>query len=194
MKRIIFLLLIGVFVGHSSWSQDEEDSNHFAEFRQCIFLLPQYVAVSGIRIDYERKFDGGKYWMVFAPQMYSNSNGYDQFDSFTGFGLNAYYKKFLSHSMRQNRNGTSKTNIYFSGGPVFQYFKMKELEQIPEEFVEDGITYIRFNSQSHSTKIYRLGADAISGCSSFSIAFPLICMAVLAFVMHWTKMARRWSF
>jgi hypothetical protein len=86
--------------------------------------------------------------------------------------------------MRQNRNGTSKTNIYFSGGPVFQYFKMKELEQIPEEFVEDGITYIRFNSQSHSTKIYRLARMLISGCSSFSIAFPLICMAVLAFVMH----------
>ena len=111
--------------------------------------------------------------MVFAPQFYTNSNGYDQFDSFNGFGLNTYYKKFLSHSRSMNKNGTSRTNIYFSTGPVFQYFNMKSEEEIPEEFVENGVEYIRFNAQEYATKIYRLGADANFGLQFIFDRFSL---------------------
>jgi len=157
----------------SAFAQDEVNLNPFPGVRQGLFLLPQYVAVSGIRIDYEIMTGNGEHWIVIAPQIYSNSNGYDQFDSFDGLGLNVYYKKFLSYSRQQNQNGTSRTNIYFSAGPTVQYFNMKSIEEIPEEFVEDGVSYIRFNSQEHSTKIYRLGVDANFGMQFIFNQFSL---------------------
>ena len=173
MKKPIFLIVIGLMLSISVAAQEAESADSFPGFKQAVFILPQYAIVSGIRVDYERKLKGGKNWIVFAPQLYANRNGYDRFDSFNGFGLNAYYKKFLSHSRSLNQNETSRTNIYFSTGPVFQYFNMKSIEEIPEEYVEDGVEYIRFNSQEHSTKIYRVGADANFGMQFIFNRFSL---------------------
>ena len=173
MRKVIFLLTIGFLMNTSVKAQGAEDIDPFSGINHALFILPQYAAVSGIRVDYERKLKNGRNWMVFAPQYYSNNNGFDQFDSFNGLGLNMYYKKFLSHSQRRNRNETSRTNIYFSTGPVFQYFNMKSTEEIPEQFFEDGIEYIRFNAEEHSTKIYRIGADATFGMQFIFDRFSL---------------------
>ena len=173
MKKLILVKLIVISISFSALAQEIEKIDPFPGFRQSIFIVPQYVAVSGIRIDYERKLKNGEDWLVVAPQLYSNNNGYDQFDSFSGLGLNAYYKMFLSHSRKLNKNETSRTNVYFATGPVFQYFNMKSIEEIPEEFVEEGVSYIRFNSQEHSTKIYRLGADANFGMQFIINRFSL---------------------
>lgn len=146
-----------------SYSQSDQLIDEFEGFNNAISIVPQYAAISGIRIDYERKINSGKQWLLFAPQVYLDNNGYNGFDQITGFGMNAGYKMFLSHSAKKNSNGLSRTSLYFSVGPTFQHFNLIKTEELPYESVEQGITYIRFNSGEVSTGINKLGASALFG-------------------------------
>lgn len=157
----------------SAQSLNSDDA--FPGIGQAVFLVPQYVALSGIRVDYERKFGKGQHWLVLAPQFYSDHNGYESFDRFTGIGLNAYYKKFLSHSIKVNDNGLHQTNVYFATGPVFQKFWMQSIEEVPEEYMDNGVVYIRYNQSDVDTGIIRAGLNADFGIQfifdRFSIDF-----------------------
>lgn len=173
LLQVYFLIFLLSVQNLSAQSLNSDDP--FPGFRQSVFLVPQYVALSGIRVDYEHKLGNGQQWLVLAPQFYSDRNGYESFDSFTGIGLNAYYKKFLSHSIRVNDNGLHRTNVYFATGPVFQNFWMQSTEEVPEEYLDNGVNYIRYNQSEVKTKIFRTGVNADFGVQyifdRFSIDF-----------------------
>ncbi len=152
-----------MFTASCAMAQQIGNVDPFPGVSQAVFILPQYVAVSGIRVDYEFKLGSGQHWIVMAPQFYSEQNGYESYDSFKGLGLNAYFKKFLSHSVRMNDNGLHRTNVYFATGPVFQKFWMQSTEEVPEEYLDNGITYIRYNLSEVKTGIFRTGLNADFG-------------------------------
>ncbi len=163
MRLTYFLILVLVLSANDLFAQENEDSDPFPGFSQALSIVPQYAAISGIRVDYERKLKSGTDWLLFAPQFYSDKNGYDDFDSFSGLGMNVYFKKFIAHARSTNSNGLPRVNIYFSAGPTFQYFDLKSTEEVPEEYMEDGVTYIRFNSEDVSSKIYKIGVNTDFG-------------------------------
>ena len=46
----------------------------------ALSVVPQYVLISGIRVDYERRLGKGDFWLVLAPQFYNdNSNANDYY-------------------------------------------------------------------------------------------------------------------
>jgi hypothetical protein len=162
--RIIHFFALALFLPFiTAEAQETEGSDPFPEFSQAISIVPQYAAISGIRFDYERKLKNGANWLLFAPQFYSDQNGYNDYDKFSGFGMNVYFKKFIAHGRNTNSNGLSRVNVYFSAGPTFQYFDLKSVEEVPEEYVENGVAYIRFNSQDVSSKIYKIGGNSDFG-------------------------------
>ena len=175
MKKALFFL--GLIVGQSAmlFAQDEVSADPFEGYSNAVLIVPQYAAISGMRIDYERKLKNGNKWMVFAPQFYLDNNGYDAYDKVQGLGLNVYYKKFLHHSDRKNHNGLARTTLYFSAGPTYQYFSLSTIEQVSSQFVEDGVTYYGFSEKEKKTPINKFGANANFGLqiafSSFILDF-----------------------
>ena len=51
-------------------AQSDLYSDGFVEYNNAISIVPQYTAISGIRIDYERKLKNDDKWLLFAPQLY----------------------------------------------------------------------------------------------------------------------------
>lgn len=163
MKNFIFCLIIIVGYSQLVLGQEESVADPFDGFKQAVSIIPQYAAISGIRIDYERKLKNGSKWVLFAPQLYLDNNGYQNYDKVKGIGLNVFYKKYLHFSERKNKNGLSRTTVYFSTGPTYQYYSLSTIEQMPTEFIEDGITYLGFSEQEEKTPINKIGANADFG-------------------------------
>lgn len=159
--NICLTLLFAIY--SIGFSQTDQPVDEFVGFNNTIAIVPQYAAISGIRIDYERKIKSGKQWLQLAPQIYLDNNGYSNIDQLTGFGMNAYYKLYLSHSKKKNTNGLSRTTLYFSAGPTFQHYNLINTEEIPYESVELGISYIRFASGDVTTKINKIGGNVNFG-------------------------------
>ncbi|MDW7692217.1 hypothetical protein R9C00_14250 [Flammeovirgaceae bacterium SG7u.111] len=161
--RYLYLLFIQLFILQASFGQSNTDP--FKNQKQAVLILPQYAAVSGIRIDYERKLKDSNKWLIFSPQVYfSNTNdNFTGFDELRGIGLNLYYKKFLHYSVKENPNGLPRVSLYFSTGPTYQSFSLIDIEQVPVEYTEEDVSYIRFEEGKVKTRINRLGADANFG-------------------------------
>ena len=162
MRTFIFCLALIATISSAGYAQSDQSSDEPVELKNAVSIVPQYAAISGIRIDYERKIKNDK-WLLFAPQLYLNKDGNNDYDEMTGLGMNVYYKLFLSHSKKKNATGTSRTNIYFSAGPTFQHFNLTSIEEIPVEFIQDGATYIKFSSSEITTGINKFGANANFG-------------------------------
>lgn len=163
MKFFIAYLVLLSATFFSGYAQTDQPLNEFEGFDNAVLIVPQYAAISGIRIDYERNLNSGNKWITISPQLYLDKNGYNNFDQFTGFGMNVYYKLYLSHSEKKNTNGLSRTTVYFSVGPTFQHFNLESTEEVPYESVELGITYIRYASGEVTSKINKFGATANFG-------------------------------
>ncbi|MGV7225169.1 MAG: hypothetical protein ACQ9MH_27085 [Nitrospinales bacterium] len=159
-----FLVLFATTFSTACSQTDEAPIEVFPGIRNAVSILPQYAAINGIRIDYERKIKDGKQWLLFAPQFYLDNSPPDwNYTQMTGFGLNAYYKLFLNHSEKKNPNGLSRTNVYFTVGPTYQRSKLKGEEEVPVEYTEDGITYIGFKTVEGSTIFRKFGGTANFG-------------------------------
>lgn len=163
MKFITVCFTLLAAINSVAYAQSDLYSDDIVEFNNAISIVPQYTAISGIRIDYERKLKNDDKWLLFASQLYLDKDGNNDYNEMTGVGMNVYYKLFLSQSKKKNDNGMSRTNVYFSAGPTFQHFSLKSTEELPVEFTEEGITYIRFQSNDVTTGITKLGANANFG-------------------------------
>ncbi len=158
MKKIFLTLCI--ICPAFTFAQDISPEDPFPKYQRALSFLPQYVGIYGIRMDYERKLANGAHWLVFAPQYYyGQTDGLEWYDELKGAGLNTYFKKFVYHYGKLNYNKLFRTNIYVQAGPTFQYFNLKSSEQYPEEYRENGVTYIRFNTQDINTKVYKVGLN-----------------------------------
>lgn len=163
MKLFTFCLTLVLALNSSIYAQSGSSSPDSMVYINAIAIVPQYATISGFRIDYERRIINNDKWLLFAPQLYLNKNGNQGFNEMTGYGMNVYYKQFLYHSNNKNTNNISKTNIYFSVGPTFQHYSITDIEELPVEFIQHGVTYIKFTSGEVTTRINKLGANANFG-------------------------------
>ena len=136
--------------------------------RNVIAIVPQYAFYNGFRIDYERNIKHSDNWIVMAPQFYiDNDPRYyysTSYESLAGIGINLYYKSIVYKSARRNRNNDlSRHALYVSAGPNFQYFNLKNTEEVARAFTDNGITYFQFVVEDVEKKIYRVGAIANMG-------------------------------
>lgn len=162
MRTFCIFISLTVAALSTIFAQSSVESGGAEIPKNAVSIVPQYAAISGIRIDYERRMKGDN-WLLFAPQLFVNQTGNNDYDQMTGFGMNLYYKLFLSRSKKKNATGFSRTNIYFSAGPAYQYFSLTNLEEVPETFTENGITYIGYTSGEVTTRINKFGANADFG-------------------------------
>lgn len=151
--------------------------NDTSRFTNYIALVPQYAIQYGIRVDYARRLKNHNHWLIFAPQFYSDMNGYywspssyyGAYQTMTGAGINMYYQFVVFKSAKKNRSSNiSRQSIYFAFGPNFQYYSLKNTEEVAGPFEEDGVTYYRFRLEEVRKSIYRIGAVADVG---YQLAF-----------------------
>ena len=151
--------------------------NDTSRFTNYIALVPQYAIRNGIRVDYARRLKNHNHWLIFAPQFYSDMNGYywspsnyyGAYQTMTGAGINMYYQFVVFKSAKKNRSSNiSRQSIYFAFGPNFQYYSLKNTEEVASPFEEDGVTYYRFNLEEVRKSLYRVGAVADVG---YQLAF-----------------------
>lgn len=136
--------------------------------QNVIALVPFYSFYRGIRVDYERRIKSGNHWLVAAPQIYTdihgkgssfNTDAYATYETMAGFGLNLYFKTIAYTSDKVNwKSGLPRQSLYLQAGPNYQYFSLKNTEEVAIPFVEDGTTYYRFDTQEVKKKINRFGA------------------------------------
>lgn len=163
MKLFSFCLILILSINSLVHAQSGSSSTDPVDYKNAIAIVPQYATIAGFRIDYERRIKNNDKWLLFAPQLYLNKGNLEGYEEMTGYGMNVYYKQFLFHSNNKNSNNISKTNIYFSIGPTFQHFSLTDVEELPVEFIQDGVTYIRFTSGEVITRINKIGANANFG-------------------------------
>jgi hypothetical protein len=162
MRFLKLCLALFLLFNVNAYAQTDQSESEQGNYKSTVLIVPQYATISGIRIDYERKLKEDK-WLILAPQLYVDNNGYNSFDQVNGFGMNMYYKTFLSHSKRKNYNGLSRTNLYFAIGPTLQHINLVRDEEVPVEFTDNDITYIRFRSKDVTTVINKIGGSANFG-------------------------------
>jgi hypothetical protein len=162
------LFLISLILVSPGWAQAQSRVEHdSARYSNTIAIVPQYAALHGIRIDYARRLKNNNQWLVFAPQFYSDINTnlwfppeyYGSYQSMAGAGINLYYQIVVFKSAKINRSSyIPRQSVYFSVGPNFQYFGLKNEEEVAYPFEEDGITYYRFRLEEVRKSVYRVGA------------------------------------
>ena len=81
-----------------------------------------------------------------------------------GVGVNLYYKTIVYKSAKRNvHTSLPRHALYVSAGPNFQYFNLKNSEEVAKPFTDNGITYFQFVVEDVKKKIYRIGAIADFG-------------------------------
>ena len=168
---IAFMLLINV---SKSYTQDTTDN-------LIISFVPQYMIISGMRVDIEKRIGNTDQWLLFGPQVYLREknpsddnyyyNYYDDYDYYyydtevydmmAGYGITCYHKIFMGLLEEE----TNYSGTYLAYGLSFQnfFFKYKEQEWVTYE--ENGMEYLR-ESETLTDKnriIYKMGLNLIFG-------------------------------
>lgn len=151
------------------------------ELKNSISFVPQYIYRGGLRLDYERRLKNNKNWILIAPQFftdfedpdYFNTSKYSDYTSMIGFGLNVYLKKMVYVIDDNNSNNVPKKWLYLAVGPGYQYYQLKNTEEVAIPYIEDGITYYRFGQQDVIKTIHRAGFH-INGGLQFALDKLLI--------------------
>ncbi len=154
MKTIIVSLL---FVPSLLFAQDNSpDMSKQKTFG--LGFVPQYAISNGFRIDLDFRLNNKNHWLTVAPQMYLSSkpNLNWDYNSMTGAGLELQHKIFLQQELKD-------INPYFSYGPVFNYFSVKEDGLVANEFIENGNQYIGLEENEIINRIYKFGGNLIFG-------------------------------
>ena len=169
---IFCLLLLPMALAGQSLEESKEGPK---QLNNTLSIVPQYAFYHGMRFDYERRIKNTDQWIVLAPQIFSDASsnnwrnnggnvGYSSYLSMSGVGINAYYKFAAYKSTNFNtRSGLPRHILYVAAGPNFQYFSLKNIEEVPYPFIEDGITYYRFELEEVKKPVYRVGLIANMG-------------------------------
>ena len=127
-----------------------------------IGVVPQYAISNGMRIDLDFRLNDKNHWLVVAPLVFiSNESNLDwDYNSMVGAGIEIQHKIFLSRPFK-------KVNPYFSYGPVFNYFSVKDDGLTAREFTEDGGNYFGLAEDEITTRIFKMGGNLIFGLHYF---------------------------
>jgi hypothetical protein len=138
----------------------QEDSASY-EKTFSVGAVPQYAIVNGTRLDFDVRLKKENQWLVIAPQFYNykgNSNIWD-YEELSGFGID------LNHRIYR-KGKTLPTGAYFSYGPVFQYFSVKDNGLASYVYKEEGIEYVGLNEELIHTNIFKFGGNVMFGVQS----------------------------
>lgn len=133
-------------------AQEIQTSEPLPYPESIISIVPQYLIMNGIRVDYDKKIRD-QHWLQIAPQFYLSEKKpakdyhIPKFNNLLGTGLNLYHKYYPS----ANR---VLSNVYISYGVAWQYFNIKYDEAIFNNHVE------RYSN------IHKMGGDVNIGVLS----------------------------
>jgi hypothetical protein len=127
-----------------------------------IGVVPQYAISNGMRIDLDFRLNDKNQWLVVAPIVFiSNESNLDwDYNSMVGAGIEIQHKVFLNRQFKS-------VNPYFSYGPVFNYFSVKDDGLTAREFAENGGNYIGLAEDEITTRIFKMGGNLIFGLHYF---------------------------
>ena len=169
-RKLVFLILIGFSLAPAVQAQNSKDS--ILQKNNAISILPQYSLIRGVRLDYERRLGNGDIWLLVAPQLYINNNGY--YDAYSGYnesvwtsyndlrgvGANMYLKWNTTKSEKLDRvSGLPARLIYIAAGPSYQYYNLVGYNDVPVPYEENGMTFYKFEYQKVESKIHRYGGN-----------------------------------
>jgi hypothetical protein len=173
---LVVLVISSTLCSNRSWSQ--EQLTNFRTNKNALSVLPQYVLINGIRLDYERRLGKGDLWLLLAPQYYNDNTGYQyyyysyyssndpyyRYDEMQGVGANLYVKWIVSRSERLDRiSGKPARLLYLAAGPTFQYYQVTSFDEVPVAYEENGTTYYRFEIQEGKHVLNRYGGNVNMG-------------------------------
>jgi len=163
-----FALLLFLASSVPLYAQDTNENVELPDQPQnAISIVPQYAFIKGIRVDYEKRINNGDHWLVISPQLYSDIDGnnlwstweYSSYETMLGFGLNVYFKSIAFKSDNVNwTSGLPRHSLYLQAGPNYQHYSLKNSEEVAVPFLDNGITYYRFDVQEIKKPINRFGA------------------------------------
>ncbi len=114
---LIFILLLSI---HPLQAQDEIAQDGIDYYRS-ITLVPQYLFINGIRIDFERRIKN-RHWLQVCPQIYLRENSLGIFsasyDKLVGAGVLLYHKIYLNQEIDKQHG------LYFSYGGGYNYYSL----------------------------------------------------------------------
>ena len=162
----VLLLFQLALIDTTVLGQKVDSSRIHGSMKNYLFVVPQYLIMDGIRLDYDRTlkndfFRVGAGAMVFYP----GGGGYavkdfDRVTSLFGFGIMPNVKIQGYSSVKKNLgSGVSRLIIYIEFAPQFQYHRVEHETEVPQEFVENGITYYEFERGMVNSTVFRGGLN-----------------------------------
>jgi len=148
-----FLLFFPLFITAQNTTEEKPERKNFA-----IGLVPFYAISNGMRVDLDIRLNDKNQWLVLAPQVYvsNNSNFNWDYNSMSGVGIELQHKIFIDRNIK-------KVNPYFSYGPVFNYFSVKDDGLTAQNYEDEGGNYIQLTESEMTTNIYKIGGNVIFG-------------------------------
>jgi len=152
MKKIVFLALL-LPMSLLAQVDNQPKTNPWA-----LGLVPQYAFTNGIRVDLDVPLNHTNS-LIIAPQIYMHSGGNSwiwDYNEMLGAGVNIKHRKYLMQMKNQS-------GFYLDYGPTFQTFSITQHALLPEEFTEDGATYIELVDGETTTQLFKFGLDFTLG-------------------------------
>jgi hypothetical protein len=147
MKKITISAMILLISGLGMMAHSQELPE--TEYRGVINLLPAYLFVNGLRVDYDFSINRN-HWIQAGPTIYLSENkserylAGDEYLRHTGIGFNLNHRYYPGGGFRAN-------NVYISYGGSMHYNHLEYDEEVGS-----------LNSKRYST-IQKFGADVVMG-------------------------------
>ncbi len=149
---LIFIMLLSLY---PLQAQEELQAQDETDYYRSITLVPQYLFINGIRIDFERRITN-RHWLQVCPQVYlrENSGGIfsANYDKITGAGILLYHKIYL------NKKTDKRHGLYFSYGGGYNYYSMTYTYRTGYDYINNVTT-----QQSGNTEINAISGQVIVG-------------------------------
>lgn len=158
MKKLTISVMILLISGIGMMAQSQELPE--TEYKGAINLLPVYLFVNGLRVDYDFSINRN-HWIQAGPTIYLSehkSERYlagDEYLRHTGIGLNLYHRYYPGDGFRTN-------NVYISYGGNWHYNHLQYNEEVGAR-----------EHERYST-LQKYGADVIMGFYSVAAERLLI--------------------
>ncbi len=177
IKKTFLVVLTSVFFNFLFLSTYAQDTT----MNFIISGVPQYMIISGMRFDFEKRIGNTDHWIGIGPQLYLreknpdyNDYYYDSYydysyyyddnhlyDMMAGYGIDVYHKIFMG--FLEEKTGYSGT--YLAYGLTFHNFFFNYKEQGWETYEEDGMEYMRESGVFVDKKrvVYKMGFNILFG-------------------------------
>jgi len=155
MKNRALLLFMVIFLTSFSYGQPVDEIESHVQppvVKHMISLVPQYLLINGLRVDYDLRLDQN-HWIQFAPTFYLRNNelSHADFESdfrhLIGGGLHVYHRFYPG-------KGLFDQKVYISWGGVYQNYNITYDESFENTVME------------RYTRIRKFGGDVIIGINT----------------------------